>query len=91
MEVNFGNYGEIVTPLDFVIAARTHARVLYSSPVLMVVHFELVRLEKISRTLEILVEMMSPTCFAFFHKTSKRFSNSNSSSIGCSRKGVCGV
>jgi len=27
-----------------------------------------VRLEKMSRTLENLVEMMSPTCFAFFHK-----------------------
>ena len=64
----FGNYGKIVSPLDFAIAAQTHARVPYSSPVLMVVHFESVRPEKISRTLEILVEMMSPTCFAFFHK-----------------------
>ena len=37
----------------------------------MVVHFESVRLEKMSRTLEILVEMMSPTFFeivALFHK-----------------------
>jgi len=65
MEVDFRNCGEIVSPSDF---ARTHARVPYSSPVLMVVHFELVRLEKMSRTLKILVEMMSPTCFAFCHK-----------------------
>ena len=57
-----------MSPLDFVIAAQTHARVPYSSPVLMVVHFKLVRLEKMSRTLENLVEMMSPTYFAFFHK-----------------------
>ena len=56
---------EIVSPSDF---ARTHARVPFSSPVLMVVHFKLVRLKKMSRTLETLVEMMSPTCFAFFHK-----------------------
>ena len=27
-----------------------------------------VRLEKMSRTLENLFEMMSPTCFAFYHK-----------------------
>ena len=65
MEVDFGNYGEFVSPLDFDL---THARVSYSSPVLMIVHFELVRLEKMSRTLENLVKMMSLTCFAFFHK-----------------------
>ena len=68
MEVDFENYGEIVSPSDFAIAARTHASVPYSSPVLMVVHFESVRLEKMSRTLENLVEMMSPICFAFLHK-----------------------
>ena len=65
MEVDFRNCGEIVNPSD---VARTPARVPYSSPVLMIVHFELVRLEKMSRILENLVEMMSPTCFAFFHK-----------------------
>ena len=65
MEVDFRNYGEFVSPSDFDL---THARVPYSTPVLMVVHFESVRLEKMSRTLENLVEMMSPTCFAFFHK-----------------------
>ena len=53
---------------DFAIADRSHARVPYSSPVLKFVHFELVRLEKMSMTLENLVERMSPTCFAFFHK-----------------------
>ena len=68
MEVDFGNCGEIVSPSDFVVAARTHARVSYSSPVLKFVHFELVRLEKMSGTLENLVEMVSPTCYAFFHK-----------------------
>jgi len=57
-----------VSPSDFTIAARTHVRVPYSSPVLMVVHIELVRLEKMSRTLENLVKMMCPICFAFFHK-----------------------
>ena len=65
MEVDFRNYGRIVSPSDVVIAARTHARVPYSSPVLMVVHFELVRLEKMSMTLENLVVMMSPTYFKF--------------------------
>ena len=64
MEVDFGNYGRFVSPSDFDL---THARVPYSSPVLMVVYFELVRLE-MSRTLENLVEMMSLTCFAFFYK-----------------------
>ena len=71
MEVDFENCGEIVSPSDFVITARSHARVLYSSLVLMVVHFESVRLEMMSRTLENLVEMMSPTYFeivALFHK-----------------------
>jgi len=71
MEVNFGNCGKIVSPSDFAIAARTHARVLYSSPVLMVVHFETMRLEKMSMTLEKLAEMMSPIYFeiiAIFHK-----------------------
>ena len=68
MEVDFENCGEIVSPSDFAAAARTHARVPYSSPVLMVVHFKPVRLGNMSRTLENLVEMMSPTCFAFFHK-----------------------
>ena len=48
---------------DFAIAARTHARVSYSSLVVLVVHFESVRREKMSRTLENLVEMMSPTYF----------------------------
>ena len=68
MKVDFENCGEIVS---LSIAARTHARVPYSSPVLMVVHFESVRLEKMSRTLENLAEMMSPTYFeiiAIFHK-----------------------
>ena len=71
MEVDFRNCDEIVSPLDFAIAAQTHARVPYSSPVLMVVHFESVRLKKMSMTLEILVEMMSLTYFetvALFHK-----------------------
>ena len=66
MEVDFGNYGEFVSPLDYAVAARTHTRVPYSSPVLMVVHLEWVRLDKMSRTLENF-ERMSPTCFAFFH------------------------
>ena len=65
MEVDFENCGEIISPS---IAAWTHIRVQYSSLVLMVVHFELVRPKKMSRILENLVEMMSPICFAFFHK-----------------------
>jgi len=63
MEVDFENCGEIVSPSDFASAAKTHARVPYSSPVLMIVHFESVRLEKMSRTLENVVEIMSPTYF----------------------------
>ena len=71
MEVDFGNYGEIVSPSNFAIATRTHARVPYSSPVLIVVHFKSVRLEKMNKTLEILAERMSPTYFeivTIFHK-----------------------
>ena len=63
--------GEIVSPSDFAIAAWTHTRVPYSSSVLMVVHFESVRLKKMSRTLKNFVDMMSPTYFeiiALFHK-----------------------
>jgi len=65
MEVNFKNCDEIVSPS---ITTRTHTRAPYSSPVLMVVHFKSMTLEKMSMTLENLIEMMSPTCFAFFHK-----------------------
>ena len=71
MGVDFGNCGEIVSPSDFAVAAQTHARVPYSSLALKVVHFESVRPEKMSMTLENLVEMMSPTYFeivAFFTK-----------------------
>ena len=71
MKVGLGNYGEVMSPLDFAIVARTHARVPYSFPRWLVVHFESVRPEKMSMTFEILVEMMSPTYFkivALFHK-----------------------
>ena len=67
-----------MSPSDFTIIARTHARVPYSFSRWMVVHFESVRLkkmsrrlEKMSRTLENLAEMMSLTYFeivAIFHK-----------------------
>ena len=75
MEVNFENCGEIVSPSVFAIAAQTHARVPYSSPVLMVVHFESIRLKKMSRTLEILVEMMSPSYFEIIALFRKRLPN----------------
>ena len=95
MEVGFRNYGEVMSPSYFAIVTWTHARVSYSFLGWMVIHFESVRLKKMSMTLENLVEMMSPTYFeivAFFsQKTSKRFANSDSSSIECSRKGVYGV
>ena len=58
-------------PKKYIPKKQTHARVPYSSPGLVVVHFESVRLEKMSRTLENLVEMMSLTYFeiiALFHK-----------------------
>ena len=41
----------------------------------MVVHFELVRLEKMSMTLENLVEMMSPTYFEFVMPFHNRLPN----------------
>ena len=63
MEIGFGNCGSILSLSDFDIDAQTNARVSYSIPELMVVHFELVRLEKMTMTLKILVEMKSPTCF----------------------------
>jgi len=71
MEVDFENCGKIVSPSDVAIAARTHARVAHSSPVLMIVHFKSVRLKTMSWTLENLVDMMSLTNFeiaALFHK-----------------------
>ena len=94
MEVSFENYGEVMSPSNFVCAAQTRARVPYSSPILMIVHFESVRLEKISWTLENVDEIMSPTYLKslhFFTKTSKHFSSSDSSLIGCSKKEVYGV
>jgi len=62
MEVDFENCGEIVSLSDIEFVAQTHT----TSPGLMVIHFESVRLEKMSMTLEILVKMMSPTCFEEF-------------------------
>ena len=69
MEVDFENCGEIISPSNFTIVARTRARVPYSSPVLMVVYFESVRLKKMSKTLENLAEMMSPTSVSYTHLT----------------------
>ena len=56
MEVDFRNYGEIMSPSNFVIVVRTHTRVPYSIPVWMVVHFESVGLKKMSMTLDNLVD-----------------------------------
>ena len=63
MKVDFENYGEVVSPSYFTIVAQTHSRVSYSFSRWMVIHFESVRLKKISMTLEILVKMMTPTYF----------------------------
>ena len=70
MEVDFGNCGVFVSSSDF---DWTHARVPHSSPVLMVAHFESVRLEKMSMTLENLIEMMSPTFLKSLHCFTKDF------------------
>jgi len=40
MKVDFENYGEAVSPSNFVIIARTHAIVPYSFSGWMIVHFE---------------------------------------------------
>ena len=66
MEVDFENCDEIMSLSDIQFVARTHARAPYSSPGLMDIHFESVALEKMSMTLENLVEMMNPTCFENF-------------------------
>ena len=66
MKVDFENCGEIVSLSDIEFVARTHARALYSSLGLMVIYFESEGLEKMSMTLENLVEMMIPTCFEEF-------------------------
>ena len=63
MEFGFRNYGATMSLSDFEIVAQTRAKVLYSIPGLMVIHFESVRLKKMSMTLENLVKMMSPMCF----------------------------
>ena len=55
-----------MSPTCFENIARTHARVSYSILRLMIVHFESVRLKKMSMTLDNLVKMMSPTCFEEF-------------------------
>ena len=73
MEVGFENCGKTMSPSDFVIVTRTHARVPYSISILMVIHFESMRLEKMSRTRENLIEMMSPTCFEILHCFIKDF------------------
>ena len=54
MKICFGNCGEIVSPLDFVIVAQTHA---YSFPRLMIFYFELVEL---SMNLENIEELGRP-------------------------------
>ena len=56
-KAGFGNFGETVSPSDFEIVARTHARVLYSC------HFEKVGL---SMTLENIVELGRPTFSKIF-------------------------
>ena len=71
MEFGFKNCSAIVSLSDIEFVAQTDARVSYSISGLIVVHFESVRLKKMSMTLENLVKMMSPTCFeivALFHK-----------------------
>ena len=55
-----------MSPRCFENIARTHTRVPYSISGLMVVRFGSVILEKMSMTLDNLVEMMSPTCFEEF-------------------------
>ena len=57
---------KMVSPTCFENIAQTHARVSYSISGLIVVHFRLVRLKKMSMSLDNLVEMMSPTCFKEF-------------------------
>ena len=68
MEFGFENCSAIVSLSDIEFVAQTDARVSYSISGLIVVHFESVRLKKMSMTLENLVEIMSPICFALFHK-----------------------
>ena len=46
MEFGLGNCGEIVSLSDFEFVAQSHARVPYSIPGVMVVHFESVRLDE---------------------------------------------
>ena len=58
MEICFGNCGEIVSPSDFEIVARTHARVPFSFSRQMVVYYEEVEL---SKTLENIVELEMPS------------------------------
>ena len=76
-------------PSDFAVSARIHARVPYS--VLMVVHFELVRLKKMSRTLENLGEIMSPTYFEIVALFYKRLPNAFLTQILLQLEGVYGV
>ena len=63
MEVDFENCGEIMSLSDIEFVTLTHARAPCSSSGLMVIHFESVGLEKMSMTIDNLVEMMSLTCF----------------------------
>ena len=75
MKVDFVNCDKIVSLSDIEFVAQTHARAPYSSSGLMVVHFELVRLKKMSMTLENLVKMLSPIYFEFVAPFHSRLPN----------------
>ena len=63
MKVGFENFGETVSLSDFKIVARTHARILYSCPKLMIGHFEKVGL---SMALENIMKLGRPTFSEIF-------------------------
>ena len=85
--VKFGTE-KMVSLTCFENISQTHARVPYSLSGLMVVHFESVRLKKMSMTLNNLVEMMSPTCNNS-SMASILFCIFDFFTIGGSEKGVC--
>ena len=60
MKAGFENFDETVSPSDFEIVVRTHARVLYSCPRPMIGHFEEVGL---SVTLENIMKLRRPEIF----------------------------
>ena len=69
MEVGYENYGEIVSPSDFAIVARSHARLPYSFPGWIFLQLDVLKKKYVKLGTE---KMVSPTCFENVARTHTR-------------------